>query len=107
MLTASNGNGCPDSNWVTITFANIGIDEADAFDVNIYPNPATRIVNLRTAEAISTVSVYNAIGQQVMLRQGNGNTMQIDLYTLANGHYTMRIRTVEGHEAVRKFIVSK
>lgn len=107
MLTAANGNGCPDSNWVTITFANIGIEEADAFDVNIYPNPASRIVNLRTAEAISTVSVYNAIGQQVMLRQGNGNTMQIDLYNLANGHYTMRIVTTEGHEAIRKFIVSK
>ena len=85
----------------------IGIEEADAFDVNIYPNPASRIVNLRTAEAISTVSVYNAIGQQVMLRQGNGNTMQIDLYNLANGHYTMRIVTTEGHEAIRKFIVSK
>lgn len=107
MLTAANGNGCPDSNWVTITFAAIGIDDVNGIDVNIYPNPASRIVNLRTAEAISTVSVYNAIGQQVMLRQGNGNDMQIDLYNLANGHYTMRIVTTEGHVAIRKFIVSK
>ena len=107
MLTAANGNGCPDSNWVTITFAAIGIDDVNGVDVNIYPNPASRIVNLRTAEAISTVSVYNAIGQQVMLRQGNGNDMQIDLYNLANGHYTMRIVTTEGNVAIRKFIVSK
>ena len=63
--------------------------------------------NLRAAEAIGTVAIYNAIGQQVLLRQGSGDTMQIDLYNLANGHYTMRIVTVEGHEAIRKFIVNK
>lgn len=107
MLTASNGNGCPDSNWVTITFAPIGIDDVEGVDVSIYPNPASRIVNLRAAEAIGTVAIYNAIGQQVLLRQGSGDTMQIDLYNLANGHYTMRIVTVEGHEAIRKFIVNK
>lgn len=107
MLTAANGNGCPDSNWLTIVFAPIGIDDVNIVDVSIYPNPASRIVNLRTNEAINTVTIYNAIGQQVMLRQGEGETMQIDLYNLASGHYTMRIRTAEGHEAIRKFIVNK
>ena len=107
MMTASNGNGCPDSNYTTITFTNIGIEDAEGIDVNIYPNPASRIVNLRTTEAIASVSVYNAIGQQVMLREGNGNTMQLDLYGLANGHYTMRIVTTDGRVANRKFIVSK
>lgn len=107
LLTASNGNGCPDSNWLTIVFAPIGIDDVEGVDVSIFPNPATRFVNLRTSEAISTVSVFNAIGQQVMLRQGDGEDMQIDLTGLASGHYTMRIRTVEGHEAIRKFIVNK
>lgn len=107
LLTASNGNGCPDSNWLTIVFAPIGIDDVEGVDVSIFPNPATRFVNLRTSEAISTVSVFNAIGQQVMLRQGDGEDMQIDLTGLASGHYTMRIRTIEGHEAIRKFIVNK
>lgn len=107
MMTASNGNGCPDSNYTTITFTNIGIDDAEGVEVSIYPNPASRIVNLRTAEAIANVSVYNAIGQQVILREGNGNTMQIDLYNLTNGHYTMRIVTSDGRVANRKFIVSK
>ena len=107
MMTASNGNGCPDSNYVTVTFTNYGIEDAEGIDVTIYPNPASRIVNLRTAEAIGSVSVYNAIGQQVMLREGNGNSMQLDLYGLANGHYTMRIVTTDGRVANRKFIVSK
>lgn len=107
MLTATNGNGCPDSNWLTIVFAPIGIDDINTVDVSIYPNPTSRIVNLRTNEAIGTVTIYNAIGQQVMLRQGDGETMQIDLYSLTSGHYTMRIRTAEGHEAIRKFIVNK
>ena len=84
-----------------------GIEDAEGIDVTIYPNPASRIVNLRTAEAIGSVSVYNAIGQQVMLREGNGNSMQLDLYGLANGHYTMRIVTTDGRVANRKFIVSK
>lgn len=107
MMTASNGNGCPDSNFITVTFTNIGIEDAEGVDVSIYPNPASRIVNLRTAEAIASVSVYNAIGQQVMLREGNGNSMQLDLYSLANGHYTMRIVTTDGRVANRKFIVNK
>lgn len=107
MMTASNGNGCPDSNFITITFTNIGIEDAEDIDVNIYPNPASRIVNLRTAEAIGSVNVYNAIGQQVMRREGNGNTMQLDLFGLANGPYTMRIVTTDGRVATRKFIVNK
>ena len=107
MMTASNGNGCPDSNFMTVTFTNIGIEEAEDVDVSIYPNPASRVVNLRTAETIASVSVYNAIGQQVMLREGNSNSMQLDLYGLANGHYTMRIVTTDGRVANRKFIVSK
>ena len=100
-------NNCVANNWITITTSFTGIDDVENVDVNIYPNPAARIVNLSGSEVLSQVVIYNAIGQQVLLRKGDSNTMQLDLGALATGQYTMRILTANGNEVNRKLIVSK
>ena len=105
--TYAGNNTCAANNWLTITTAFTGIDDVENVDVNIYPNPAVRIVNLSASETLSQVVIYNAIGQQVLLRQGDSTSMQLDLGTLATGQYTMRILTANGNEVNRKLIVSK
>lgn len=107
LVTQVNTQNCPADNWLTVTFTNVGIDEVEGIDVNIYPNPANRIVNINCGEAISQVVIYNAIGQQVLVNNNSGNTVQLDLGNLAGGAYTMRIATADGNYATRKLIVSK
>ena len=62
-----------------------------------------------TSELFEVTLTFAEDGKLIMQedREGNGNSMQLDLYGLANGHYTMRIVTTDGRVANRKFIVSK
>ena len=99
-------NKCVTKNWITIT-TNVGIDDIDALQVNLYPNPTSRILNVQSAEGIAEVVIYNAIGQQVMLRKGTGEHMQLDLGSLASGNYSLIITGLNGEQTTRKINVTK
>lgn len=105
-LLSTSVKNCTAENWITVT-ANVGIDEAEALQVNVYPNPASRYLNVESATAMSAVVVYNAAGQQVVVSNVNGNKTVLDLGGLAAGSYTLRIVGADGNTSVRKFIVNK
>lgn len=105
-LETTSNKGCVANNWITVTY-NVGIEEVEGLQVNIYPNPASRYLNVESEEGISRVVIYNAIGQQVISREVNSSAVQLDLGGLATGTYTMRLVSNSGEEATRKFIVNK
>ena len=105
-LETTSNKGCVTNNWITVTFR-VGIDDVENLQVNIYPNPTSRFINIESADAISQVIIYNAIGQQVITRTVNANTTQLNLGNLATGTYTMAILSANGDQATRKFIVNK
>lgn len=99
-------NSCITNNWITVT-TNVGIDDVDAMQVNIFPNPTSRILNLQSADGITEVVIFNTLGQTVMSKRGNGESMQLDLANLANGNYTLRITAANGEQTTRKINVLK
>lgn len=105
-LESTSTKNCTATNWITIT-ANVGIDEVEALQVNIYPNPASRYIHIESAEAMSDVVIYNAVGQQVMRSNVEGEHTTLDLGNLATGTYTLRINGANGVQTTRKFIVNK
>lgn len=105
-LESESNEGCVATNWITITY-NVGIEENEAVEVNIYPNPASRYLNIESAEGLKEVVIYNAIGQQVIVRSLEGTRSTLDLGSLASGNYTMRITAANGEQVTRKFIVNK
>ena len=105
-MEATSVKNCSTTKWLTIT-ANVGIDEVETLQVNIYPNPASRYVNIESASALSEVVIYNTIGQQAVRRTVNGNAVQLDLGHLATGTYTLRISGADGSLTTRKIIVNK
>lgn len=105
-LESKSNKNCTATNWITVT-ATVGIDEVEALQVNIYPNPASRYLNIESAEAMAEVVLYNAVGQKVVSRQINGNAIQLDLGNLATGTYTLRINGADGSLTTRKVIVNK
>lgn len=106
-LISTTNKHCSDTTWMVVTSNNMGIDDAEGANVSIFPNPASRFVTINSSSVISQVVVYNAIGQQVMLRNEHSNKVQLDLARLAAGSYIMRILTSDGAELNRKLIVSK
>ena len=79
--------------------AETGIDNVDLTSVKVYPNPTMGKVAV-SADNVTKVEVLDLVGRMVAVVEGS-NT--IDLSTLSNGVYTLRITTEDGI-AVRKVV---
>ena len=66
----------------------------------IYPNPVSAILNVESNETIDEISVYNLQGQLVLIGK---NTNQINVQSLASGHYLIKISSGELSE-IKKFL---
>lgn len=102
----ANGYACHDTSWITIvTF--VGIDNTDAANVTLYPNPTVGQLNIETADAISQATVYNVLGQQVITLHNLGSKTVMDLSSLSKGTYTLNLTLQNGQTVIRKFIITK
>ena len=105
-LESTSNHNCVAKNWITVT-ANLGIDQVESLNVNIYPNPASRFLNISSEAMLSQVEVYNTVGQKVISTSVNGTALRLDLNSLASGHYTLRLLDAEGNQTTRKFVINK
>lgn len=71
--------------------------------LKVYPNPANG--NLTVEGEMTSVEVYNAIGQCVVTKAVNGNSTRINTSALNNGIYFLRVNN-NGEVIVRKFSVN-
>jgi len=58
-------------------------------DLNIYPNPTSKILHIDTKEIIDEISIYNLFGQEVYYKKGN--IKLINVAYLATGTYFVEI----------------
>ena len=75
------------------------VGQNDSQSIAVYPNPANGYVTL-SGESLSTVRVYNALGQKVDEFEANGNELRINTTGYENGVYF-----VKTDETTLKFIV--
>ncbi|WP_306352503.1 T9SS-dependent choice-of-anchor J family protein [Flavobacterium sp. '19STA2R22 D10 B1'] len=73
--------------------ATLGTETFDASKFAYYPNPVKDVLNLSYAENISSVSVYNLLGQEVMTRTINANQAQLDMSALVKGVYLVNVNS--------------
>lgn len=66
--------------------------------LRIYPNPARDFLNVESQNGavISTVDIYNVLGQLVVSYSGNAKMATIDVATIKTGHYLIRVKTSQG-----------
>ena len=76
-----------------------GIDDVTAANVKLYPNPTTGNLFVEV-EGLKKVEVIDAVGRVVMT-QTTGNS--VNMSTLANGIYTVRVTTNAG-TAIKKVV---
>ena len=90
--------GCDSVITLHLTVTN-GIDDIEAAELSLYPNPTTGKVTF-TAEDVVKVEVLDLYGRKVATFE---NTNVIDLSNLSAGAYTLRVTLPEG-TAVRKVV---
>ncbi|MBP6556755.1 MAG: choice-of-anchor J domain-containing protein [Flavobacterium sp.] len=71
----------------------LGNDSFDSSNFSYYPNPVKNVLNLSYTEAISNVAVFNLLGQKVVANSIEANLGQVDMSTLPNGVYLVKITT--------------
>lgn len=110
----------PETDYVVKAYANVAGDmyygEETAFStmetgisefeksLTVYPNPAKDMLNVNGV--MTSVEVYNTVGQCLVTKQVNGTHTQIDLSGFNNGIYFLRVYN-NGETAVRKFSVNR
>ena len=82
-----------------------GIAELEQ-SLKIYPNPTTGVLNIQ-GEGMTSIEVYNAVGQRVMTQVVNGNGIQLNTESLNNGIYFLRIQANDGAVLNRTFSVAR
>ena len=82
-----------------------GIDDLEK-TLKIYPNPTSNVLNVE-GEGLTTVEVYNTVGQRVMTQEVNGNSVQFNTEGLNAGIYFVRIHANDGTVLNRTFSVAR
>ena len=81
------------------------VDELEN-SLKLYPNPTANVLNVE-GEGMSSIEVYNAVGQRVMKQEVNGNKAQVNTESLNNGVYFIRIIANDGAMLNRTFSVAR
>lgn len=106
MPTSDNYCEVPAKKSMLISFSEIGVEELAAEGVasKVYPNPATDNATVVCSEAINDVVVYNvANGAEAIRLTGNGeNTMTIDVTSLAQGMYLVKVNGTHTMKLIKK-----
>ena len=91
-----------DRNLVANFIATEGIDElSSAF--NLYPNPANDRLHIESKVKINEVTIYDVYGRQQELSAISGQQTVIDVTSLNNGIYFVKIVTDNG-EVIKRFV---
>ena len=65
---------------------------------SLYPNPVSEVLNIskRDAIEISSIHIYNVLGQLMMVIPNAKNTANIDVSNLTSGNYFLKINSDKG-----------
>ncbi|WP_417431901.1 T9SS type A sorting domain-containing protein [Halpernia sp.] len=78
--------------------------DVSAESLNVFPNPTKNIVNFSGAKNIKLISVFDASGKQIQVRNSLFNNSQIDLSNYNPGVYYLKIQLENGTSITKKII---
>jgi hypothetical protein len=73
----------------------------DMTQFSYYPNPVIDLLNVSYSQDMTNVKVFNMIGQQLLNKDVNATTTQIDMSGYANGAYFIQVSTENAMKTVR------
>ena len=90
----------------SITATSLGtfdIDVDETFDIKVYPNPVSHILNVKSNSEIIAMDVVNMIGQVVIKQFGRSNSLNVS--TLSPGLYILKTKNENSTESIKRFII--
>jgi PKD repeat protein len=99
-------NACGSNTYCkSVNTSGVGINETPGFEqVSIYPNPAKQNITIENIVWGMNIAVYNTTGQCVLQTMASANKAIIDVSTLSNGIYMIRLTGKDGRQGISKFV---
>ena len=85
--------------------AALGTNSFDASNIRMYPNPTSSLVTIEANDVIENVTLYNVLGQQVLAKSSNGNSITLDVENLQTGVYVVKT-TIGGVIATSRLVIN-
>ncbi|MGY8934410.1 MAG: T9SS type A sorting domain-containing protein, partial [Flavobacteriales bacterium] len=88
---------------IVVTNSTLGVNDFNAINVSVYPNPTINNINIQSDEQITNIVVYNTLGQMVMNAAPDATNFSMETANLDAGIYFAKLSTEKGSKTV-KFI---
>jgi len=98
-------NGCSDTSMCVIISTIELLELSNPAEIQLYPNPAISIFTVSGIDASATVSVFNSVGELIMVFQTSSSSVTIDLNENPDGIYFVKVSS-NTTEKVLKLIKS-
>ena len=83
----------------------LNIDNNITFDYSFYPNPTQHFLNINQSSTdIVTCEIIDLLGNIVLEKTLRTTTSSVDISTLENGCFILKLSDSKGHQATHKFI---
>jgi len=104
----SDTNGDPEAYYDDVCFGEgwiiTGVEEQLANTTQLYPNPATDVINIMSVSTINQVEIYNQVGQLVKRLNNNSNNLNIDISDIKSGIYFIKM-SLHDQIITRKLVI--
>jgi hypothetical protein len=92
-----------DNVYFSKTASTLGVPDFEISKVIMYPNPTTNYLTIDANGEINNISIYNVLGQEVLVRSPKSNSTTIQTSQLSKGVYIVKT-VVEGKATTTKMI---
>lgn len=79
----------------------LGIEENNTNLFSLYPNPTNGLLNIQSKTSIDEITIFNNLGQLLLASE---NKNQIDISTLSEGIYFVKIKDENGQTETKKVL---
>lgn len=100
-VVQSSVNGCrslPLAVTVTVTLGNTSFDLAG---LKFYPNPVTNVLNVEYTDNITSIEVFNMLGQTIDAKKVNAINTTVDMAHLTRGTYFVKVQAANASRTIK------
>lgn len=90
---------------VYFTSNSLGVKDFTSSNIKMYPNPTSSVFTIEANEIVESVSLFNVLGQEVLSKNPNSNSVILDIANLQTGVYV--VKTMIGGVSATSRIVKK
>lgn len=85
-------------------YPTMSLEENTAFEVNIYPNPISDVINIDSGMEIEKVIISDISGKIVLEKEATNYSTSINISSLNSGTYYVQIKSRNGYSQIEKVL---